>query len=115
MWNRQDPYEARTEAERQRNLTRLGTRWQEKPRPPQTKEAERWEGAMDVWRAEAAYDAQTLLWVLGLVGLPLALLVLLALLEGCQDVARQVNLMTGCDPVALDRGYCHLPKEAPKL
>ena len=32
------PYEARNAAERQRNLARLGTRWQERPVPPLSEE-----------------------------------------------------------------------------
>jgi len=83
MWRKHDPYEARTEEERQRNLARLGTRWQGKPRRPLTEREQPWQEKMDIWRARDAYHAQTLLWVLGGIGLVVLILVLGALLEGC--------------------------------
>jgi hypothetical protein len=33
MWRKHSPYDARTEGERQRNLARLGTRWQANTTP----------------------------------------------------------------------------------
>jgi hypothetical protein len=49
MWRRHSPYAARSEAERQRNLARLGTRWQERPRTAQQRREAReraqwWDG-----------------------------------------------------------------------
>lgn len=34
-------------------------------------------------------------------------------LVGCQDMSRRVLLVTGCDPTAIDAGYCHAPKARP--
>jgi hypothetical protein len=48
MWRKHSPYDARTEAERQRNVARLGTRWQENRTPePRRRRAARaawWDG-----------------------------------------------------------------------
>lgn len=57
-----DPYAARSEEERQHNLARLGTRWQENRMRPRDRS---WHQAVDVWRARDAYQAQTWLMSLG--------------------------------------------------
>lgn len=72
LWRKTDPYAARSEEERQRNLARLGTRWQENRTSVR---ARQWDAAMDVWRARDAYQAQTLLYTIaGLVLLVLGLM-----------------------------------------
>ena len=65
---------------------------------------------MDMGRARDAYHAQTLLWVL----VPLVLFVLLAWLSGCAELGHKTALLYGCDPVAMETGYCHVPKPAQK-
>jgi hypothetical protein len=45
----------------------------------------------------------------------LVLLVLLGgVLQGCVDAYRATARIYGCDPVAIERGYCTMPKEAAK-
>jgi hypothetical protein len=63
---RVSPYEARNEAERQRNGAGLGTKWQENPTP---RTRSRLEDGMDIWRARDAYNAQAFLWVLAFFAL----------------------------------------------
>lgn len=67
-----NPYAARSDAERQQNLARLGRDWQENRTGYQDRS---WAQAMDVWRARDTYQVQT--W---LMGLGVVLLLVLGLL-----------------------------------
>lgn len=58
-----------------------------------------------------AYRAQLLLWTLGGIGLVVLMFTLVGLLLGCADVHNSVARAIGCDPVAVERGYCTMPKE----
>ena len=43
------------------------------------------------------------------IGLLLGGLLASVLLGGCAEVQRQVALLHGCDPVAMEAGYCRMP------
>jgi hypothetical protein len=72
MPKRSNPYEARSEEERQRNQTRLGNQWQEQPLTP---EEQRWQNKMAFWRAGDVSSIQPVPWML--FGVAVLVLVLL--------------------------------------
>ncbi len=93
----------------------LGTQYQENTTPDPR---QRFNEAMDIWRARDAYNAQKLLWVLAFF----LLFALMLWLSGCQDVVRAVATIHGykgdiyaspCAPESLQAGHC-VVKEGPQ-
>lgn len=61
-----------------------------------------------LWRVRVAFRMGRFWWKRFVV-----VLLFSGVLVGCHDVSRGVLLVTGCDPTAIDAGYCHMPKARP--
>src|SRR5215831_4921050 len=96
MFGKQSLYLARSEAERQRNLARLGTRWHERPLSPDERLALVIEQACDRAVRRAWWAGFSWGWLWG--SRWLVLLTCGLLLSGCMDVAQwQLRTFYGLD------------------